>query len=176
MIVIMAGLPGTGKSTLARALAHADGGIVLDKDVIRSVVFPAEYIEYSNEQDDFCQSLMLETAGYLLQRHPDQRIFVDGRTFSRKYQINGVIEAAGKLSAEWRIIECVCAEESARRRLDASRLSHPARNRSFELYRRIRAQFEPITLPKLVVDTDQPLERCVEQAEEYLGPLARRHR
>ena len=169
MIVIMAGMPGTGKSTLARALAQAGGGIVLDKDVIRSVLFPAEYVEYSNEQDDFCQSLMLETAGYLLQRHPDQRIFVDGRTFSRKYQLDGVIEAAGNLSAEWRIIECVCGEESARRRLDASRLSHPARNRSFELYQRIRAQFEPITLPKLVVDTDEPLEECVEKAGQYLG-------
>jgi predicted kinase len=168
MIVIMAGLPGTGKSTLARALAHAGGGIVLDKDVIRSVVFPAEYVEYSNEQDDFCQSLMLETAGYLIKRHPGLRIFVDGRTFSRKYQIDGVIGAAGKLNTEWRIIECVCAEESARRRLDASRLSHPAHNRSFELYQWIRAQFEPITLRKLVVNTDRPLEECVKEAGEYL--------
>jgi predicted kinase len=168
MIVMMAGLPGTGKSTLARALAHAGGGIVLDKDVIRSVLFPPEYVEYSNEQDDFCQTMMVETAGYLIKRHPGLRIFVDGRTFSRKYQIDGVIEAAGKLSAEWRIIECVCVEESARHRLDASRLSHPARNRSFELYQRIRAQFEPIMYPKLVVDMDRPLEECVAEAGEYL--------
>jgi adenylylsulfate kinase len=168
MIVIMAGLPGTGKSTLARALAQSGGGIVLDKDVIRSVLFPPDYVEYSNEQDDFCQMLMLETAGYLLQRHPGLRIFVDGRTFSRKYQIDGVIAAAVKLSAEWRIIECMCAEESARMRLDASRSSHLARNRSFELYRRILAQFEPIMVPKLVVDTDQPLEKCVAEAGAYL--------
>ena len=168
MIVIMAGLPGTGKSTLARALAQAGGGIVLDKDVIRSVLFPADYVEYSNEQDDFCQKLMLETAGYLIERHPGLRIFVDGRTFSRKYQIEGVIEAARRLNAEWRIIECVCAEETARKRLDASRLTHPARNRSFELYRSIRAQFEPIMAPKLVVDTDAALEVCVGEAGAYL--------
>jgi predicted kinase len=168
MIVIMAGLPGTGKSTLARALAQAGGGTVLDKDVIRSVLFAPYYVEYSNEQDDFCQSLMLATATYLTKRHPGLRIFVDGRTFSRKYQIDGVIEAAAKLNTEWRIIECVCAEESARRRLDASRLSHPAQNRSFELYQKIRAQFEPITYPKLVVDTDQPLEECLVKAREYL--------
>ena len=168
MIVVMAGLPGTGKSTLARALAHAASGIVLDKDVIRSVLFPPDYVEYSNEQDDFCQSLMLETAEYLIRRHPGLRIFVDGRTFSRKYQIDGVIEAAGRLNTEWRIIECVCSEESARQRLDATRLSHPARNRSFELYRSIRAHFEAITGPKLVVDTDAPLEECVAAAGAYL--------
>ena len=168
MIVVMAGLPGTGKSTLAGALAQVGGGIVLDKDVIRSVLFPADYVEYSNEQDDFCQTLMLETAAYLIRRHPGLRIFVDGRTFSRKYQIDGVIEAAGRLNAAWRIIECVCSEESARLRLEDTRLSHPARNRSFELYRSLRAQFEPITVPKLVVDTDAPLEECVAAAGAYL--------
>lgn len=175
MIVIMAGLPGTGKSTLARAMAQAGGGIVLDKDVIRSVLFPADYVEYSNEQDDFCQTVMLETAEYLIERHPGLRIFVDGRTFSRKYQIDGVIEAARRLNAECRIIECVCAEETARRRLDASRLSHPARNRSFELYRSLRAQCEPIAVPKLVVDTDAPLEECAAEAGAYLGPLPYGH-
>jgi adenylylsulfate kinase len=169
MIVIMAGLPGTGKSTLARALAHAGGGIVLDKDMIRSVLFPADYVEYSDEQDDFCQTLMLETAAYLIQRCPGLRIFVDGRTFSRKYQIDRVIEAAGGLNEEWRIIECVCAEETARQRLEDTRLSHPARNRSFELYRSIRAQFEPIAAPKLVVDTDAPLEECVAAGGAYLA-------
>ena len=41
MIVIMAGLPGTGKSTLARALAQRLAGAVLDKDEIRAALFAA---------------------------------------------------------------------------------------------------------------------------------------
>jgi len=168
MIVAMAGLPGTGKSTLARALTETRGGIVLDKDVIRSVLFPGGYVEYSNEQDDFCQSLMLETAKYLIQRHPGLRIFLDGRTFSRNYQIDGVIEAACRLNTEWRVIVCVCGEETARRRLEADRESHPARNRSYELYRSLRAQFEPIAVSKLVVNTEEPLEACVRAARAYL--------
>jgi predicted kinase len=44
----MAGLPGTGKSTLARVLANDLGGVVLDKDVIRAALFPAALIEYSS--------------------------------------------------------------------------------------------------------------------------------
>ena len=35
MIVTMAGLPGTGKSTLARILAQRLPGAVLDKDIIQ---------------------------------------------------------------------------------------------------------------------------------------------
>jgi adenylylsulfate kinase len=166
MIVAMAGLPGTGKSTLARALAGS--GVVLDKDLIRSVLFPSGYVEYSTEQDDFCQGLMLETAGYLTTRHLEVRIFLDGRTFSRNYQLLNLIEFARRLKTQWRIIECVCEESSARHRLEASAGSHLAHNRTYALYQRLRAEFEPITLPKLVVNTDAPLEECVAAARAYL--------
>lgn len=167
MIVAMAGLPGTGKSTLARALQDSGVVVVLDKDVIRTVLFPPVYVEYSNEQDDFCQTLMQETAGYLIKRHPSLRVVLDGRTLSRRYQIDKIIETARGLNTPWRIIEVVCAEETARERLE-KQLSHPAKNRSYELYKRIQAHFEPIEVPKLVVNTDDPLERCVAAARLYI--------
>src|SRR5690348_14369339 len=49
MLLIMAGLPATGKTTLARAIAERTGAVVLDKDVIRASLFPAQLIEYSHE-------------------------------------------------------------------------------------------------------------------------------
>jgi hypothetical protein len=36
------------------------------------------------------------------------------------------------------------------------------------LYKRIQAHFEPIEVPKLVVNTDDPLERCVAAARLYI--------
>ena len=164
MIVLMAGFPGTGKTTLAHELARRTSGRVLSKDEFRHAIFAPGEIEYSPQQDDFVMHLMLETAGCLLSRNRERKLFLDGRPFSRRYQIENVIAAAGSVHQPWRIIECVCSEGTARKRLeaDAESRAHPAGNRDSKLYLEVKARFEAITLPKVVVDTEKPLTECVE--------------
>jgi predicted kinase len=169
MIVLMAGLPGTGKTTLARELVRETAGALISKDAIRSALFAPEDIEYSVAQDDFVMQIMLETARFLLLKNPEHKLFLDGRTFSRRYQIDRVLAFARDLAQPWKIIECTCSDESARRRLDLEPdLTHPARNRSYAMYLEMKAAFEPILDPKNTISTDQPLVRCIELA---LGAL-----
>ena len=106
---------------------------------------------------------MLQAALWLLEKDPGRTVILDGRTFSRRYQVDQVVAAAEKLQQPWRIVECVCSEESARIRLATHAASgeHPAGNRDFELYLEVKTYFEPIDRPKVVIDTDQPLDHCV---------------
>lgn len=170
-IIAMAGLPGTGKSTLAQALARAVNGFILDKDHVRACLFPPDLIAYSRTQDDLCVDIMLQVTGYLL-NHTDRRlILLDGRTYSRRDQVEPVVTAAQHLGVPLLFIECQCREEVALRRIagDQSRQGHPAENRDADLYRRIRAQREPLQAPHLTVDTEQPLEANLAACLRYLN-------
>jgi adenylylsulfate kinase len=167
----MAGLPGTGKSTIARPLAARLPAAILDKDVVRTALFAPDHVEYSTRQDDFCLGVLLDAAAYLVGQAATGWVILDGRTFSRRYQVERVEAAAERLGAAVRVIECVCSDETARRRLatDAEGGGHVAGNRDATLHAAIKARFEPIGEPKLVVDTEQDPSVCVARCVDYLG-------
>jgi len=82
--VLMAGLPGTGKTTLAAAVARELNGAVLSKDAVRAALFSGKLTDYTREQDDLCFGMVLDAARYLAEHRRTEFIFLDGRTFSRK--------------------------------------------------------------------------------------------
>jgi predicted kinase len=167
--VIFAGLPGTGKSTLARALAERLGAAILDKDRIRGALFPDALTDYSLEQDQLCMRAMLEAAAYLTERRRVKYVFFDGRTFSTRGQIEEVLLAAKQAAAPWRILHVRCEDAVAEERLTRSDPGHPAKNRDPALYRKIKQHFEPILQPRLEVDTTAGMERELAAVEAYLA-------
>ena len=175
MVVIMAGLPGTGKSTVACSLAQRLPCAVLDKDMIRSALFTPPHVEYSRVQDDFCQEIMLQTTAYLLRKNLSLYVLLGGRTFSRSYQRERVLEFCSQLETQWAILECVCSEQTALARLEkaAKERIHPATNRTPHLYHQVQKAWEPIEDPKLVIDTEASLPSCTDRAMQYLGQIVR---
>jgi adenylylsulfate kinase len=166
-IVIMAGLPGTGKSTISRAVAAELGGVVLDKDSIRAASFPEPWIEYSQEQDDFCMELLLQIAAYLLGRpHVPPFIFIDGRPFAFRYQVERIAKWAAQVGCRIKLIQTMCSDNTAHQRLTAG--VHVAKNRNYDSYLKLKARFENIDYPKLTLDTERSLGSSVKQCVSYL--------
>jgi predicted kinase len=180
VLIVMAGLPGTGKSTLAQALAQALPGLVLDKDQARAALFPPEEIAYSTPQDDLVVRILLLVAAYYLDQDPQRWLILDGRPFTRQYQVQKVLDFASAKAERrglyagrdipLRFIECVCPEAVARQRLERAAHSgaHPAANRDYALYRHVKASAEPLQVPHLVVDTAVALSLCLQQCLDYL--------
>ena len=166
--ILLAGAAGTGKSTLAKALESRLSAVTLSKDCVRSVLFPGTLTDYTGEQDDLCMRAITGAAAYLTAHARVSFISLDGRSFSRRRQIDEVIEAAERAEAAWKILHLSCADEVAAARLSRNDPDHPARNRDFALYRRIVRDFEPIPYPKLDVDTTDGIEQHLDAICAYL--------
>jgi predicted kinase len=166
--VLFAGLPGTGKSTLARAMAARLGAAVLDKDRVRAALFSGALTDYTAPQDQLCMRAMLDAAAYLTERRRVDYIFFDGRTFSTRAQVEEVLLAAERAGVRWRILHLTCADAVAEARLARHDPSNPAQNRDSGLYRTIKHHFEPILQAKLGVDTTLGIEGQLAVVEAYL--------
>ena len=172
MLIVMAGLPATGKSSIAVSLRTALGAVVLNKDEVRAVLFPAPVLDYSTTQDDVCMAAIYRAAAVIVETFPQQAVILDGRTFLRSYQIRDLMALAASVNTVPHIIECVCADEIVKARLesDLARGEHPAGNRTYALYAALKAAAEPIPLPRLLLDTGKTsLEECVSRCIGYLA-------
>jgi predicted kinase len=166
MLILMAGLPGTGKSTVAAELAERLDAVILNKDIARHALFPPDLVEYSTEQDDFVIDVLLRTASYIWTKHPERTLILDGRTFSRASQRKHATDFAEQAKQKWQIVGCACQDDIAKARLSQPDPNHPAGNRTPQLYDRVKARWEPITETHITINTDDTV-----NFEELAGKL-----
>jgi predicted kinase len=167
-ILALAGLPGTGKSTIARELAALLDAPLFDKDRVREALFGPRHVEHSREQDDFCASLLHRAVEHVAARGVASHVVLDGRTYSRRYQVEELHALAQRVDAALLIVECTASHEAVRERL-AGDASHPARDRTFERYLELEHAREPLE-PALSLDTSRTsLSECIERVRELLA-------
>ena len=110
-LILIVGLPGTGKTTLARSLSSSLGYELLSQNNIRREMgmkkMPA------NGQDDVLRRIDKKITHYLLQGKGVVLESVHRYQF-RRQQIYGIASGCGTNAVT---LECICSEEEAKRRM-----------------------------------------------------------
>lgn len=167
-ILQMSGEPGTGKSTLAGALAARIGVVVLDHDVTKTVLLEAEVD--NAEAGRLSYAVLYGVADELVAAGHD--VILDSTCVYRMNLIRG-LGIAARHDVAYRFVECVCpARDIERRRAGrvrkASQVPPGTKLPAITPHGFRRERIIPPTL-WLQTDTTCSVEAGVEEVLRYLG-------
>lgn len=172
-LVLMAGHPGGGKSTLAGAIGRELGWPVLDKDTLKSTLMSATYTlsehGVSMQGDDrnaLAYELLFAIAHDLLVQQ-GLSIILDSPA-ARPEAMQRATELAHAADAQLKVILCL-ADLSMRNQRLASRVAKPSQVRVHKLDTGVD-QFAHLPDDTLALQTNRPLAGLVEEALRYLQP------
>lgn len=156
MLVLVCGLPGSGKSTVAKAVNERLSGELLRTDEIRKAIFDKP--EYTEEEKEFVYVQAEKLVEIWLMR--GKNVIMDG-TFYRNALRKRFIGIAKRLKVPVKIIECVCSEKAVEKRVGC-RARDPS-DADFCVYRKVKSQWEPIKEKHITVDTMWEMKKVLEK-------------
>lgn len=160
-LVMVVGLPGTGKSTFSRALAAALDARHLNSDVIRTELGLRG--KYSPEEKAKVYGQLKERTEALL--NAGSTTIVDA-TLYREDLRQPYIEIAHRLACPILWIELHTGEETIKERVSKQRLFSEA---DMAVYLKIKMLYEPLTAHHLSLETDVlSLETLVKAAKKFI--------
>ena len=171
-LIVFAGLPGTGKSSLARAVAREAHAVYLDKDTIKDRVVALA--------DQMKLDLGTQLAGPL-----SYELLVDLARDNLTLGLNVVLDSpaayqvfrdkvkvlARSLKVNLRVIECICTDERLLRQRIEGRGEELSdhRTRDWDSLQQARGRFEQLTDRRLIVDTAESLATNLRKIRGYLA-------
>lgn len=174
-LIVFAGLPGTGKTSLARAVARELRALYLDKDTIKDTTINVGRESGVERAAELAGPLSYELLVVLARDNLTlgHAVVLDSPAGYHIFRKN-VEQLARSVQADLRMIECICTNEGLLRdRIERRGQALPDyRTQNWETYQRDRAQFERLVGPRLIVDTAEPLQLNVRKVLNYLAASA----
>ena len=148
-LVVVCGLPGTGKTTVAREITERIDARLLRTDVVRKDLFddPA----YTEAETEAVYAELFDRATAAL---ADESVVLDA-TFRTEAFRTGAREAARSVDAAFRLVSVECADEVVRERIHAR--SDDASDADVAVYEQFRKTYDPVQDADLVVDNSGEL-------------------
>lgn len=178
-LILVCGLTGTGKSTLARELSRRLGLSTISSDATRKAMAGTIARQGAVRYQEGIYSPQMTAATYTKMAEETEELFGRGEgvildaTFHRKTQREAILRLAARHGIPVAVIHCESADEIVRERLQ--RRAAEGRDLSdgrWEIYVEQRAAFEPISeVGKenyLVLNTDAPPAELSRRAERFL--------
>ncbi len=184
LVIAIGGLSGTGKTTLARALAKKLGNELLRTDVLRQEVderLPGHRgsgpsmrgaDRYSPESRRRVYDALFVRAHALIVSGVS--VVLDG-TFSTNDAISAASQLVGDNSAKFLAIQCICDPAVARKRIAARQRTHSDISEATpQLHDEQRAAWEnwPAEVPQIKINTEAQIEGQVQQVLLNLAATA----
>jgi predicted kinase len=147
MMIIITGLPGTGKTTLAQALVGELKAVHLNTDMVREAM--GRRGQYDPETKQAVYKELLRRVEQELRE--GRSVIIDGTFYLRRLR-EPFIRLARRLKADIRWIELRAEESTIRDRVGKPRSDSEA---DFKVYQQIRSVYEPLNRAHLVLWSDQ---------------------
>lgn len=169
--VLVRGLSGTGKSTLASSLAIAANLEHISSDEVRKDLAGIPRMKrvkaafgkgiYSEGFTEKTYAAMMKKAGEYLKQG---RSVVLDATFAKVGFIEAAKEAASMKNASFLLIECVADDETARKLILKRGAEQSSSDADWRIYQRQKGSFEQTSIPRIISQANRPLQENLDAA------------
>jgi predicted kinase len=172
-LILIAGLPGTGKTTIAKEFVRQMRAISFDIDDVKRRVVPKDAVTEEIDPPEYRYKYYAETIRKLPELFAGSQnntVIID-ETFHLKDFREMWEEAARELNIRVLWIEVVCEEEAVKERLcvGKDRECHILGDKAYPMYCLFKDAFDPMNEPREVVDTCKDIVPQIQRIIEKLS-------